>query len=268
MTPSVSIIIPAYNEATRLGRTLATVSAYLDSYPSAELLVVDDGSRDATATVAEECLAKHCHAPWQVLRSSENRGKGHAVKRGVLAARAPVALFSDADLSTPISELPKLVDRIARGTCDIAFGSRAVDRRLIETPQPFYRDRAGRLFNGALRIATGLPFLDTQCGFKAFRMSVCRPLFEAATIDGFGFDVELLFVAHRAGLTLQEVAVRWRHEEGSKVRLSRDGPRMLADIATVRRLMWAGHYDSALNAATAALGERQWGPLNVRHALR
>jgi hypothetical protein len=176
----------------------------------------------------------------------------------LLAARAPVAVFSDADLSTPISELPKLVDLIYDGNCDLAFGSRALDRRLIETRQPFYRDRAGRAFNMALRVATGLPFHDTQCGFKAFRMAVCRQILESATIDRFGFDIELLFVAHRAGLRLQEVPVRWHHEEGSKVRLSRDGPRMLADIVTVRRQMWSGHYRVAMTASTAALRDQSW----------
>ena len=258
MVPSVSIIIPAYNESTRLGRTMGELSSYLASNPTVELLVADDGSTDSTADLAESLLPPGCKARWQVLRQVENRGKGHAVRRGMLAARAPVAVFSDADLSTPLSELPKLVDRVTRGTCDIAFGSRALDRRLIETRQPLYRDFAGRMFNTALRLATGLPFLDTQCGFKAFRMSACRPLFESSTIDGFGFDIELLFVAHRAGLRLHEVPVRWHHEDGSKVRLSRDGPRMLTDIVAVRRQMWRGHYNVAMMEATSSLSERKW----------
>jgi glycosyltransferase involved in cell wall biosynthesis len=250
MIPNVSVVIPAYNEAARLGRSLGEMVSFLEASQTAELLIVDDGSSDGTADAAERYLSEHCRFEWRVLRVPVNRGKGHAVRQGLLTARAPVAVFSDADLSTPISELPKLVDQIYDGTCDLAFGSRALDRRLIETPQPFYRDRAGRAFNAALRLATGLPFHDTQCGFKAFRMAVCRQILESATVDGFGFDVELLFVAHRAGLRLQEIPVRWRHEEGSKVRLSRDGPRMLADIAIVRRQMWAGHYDSAMIAAT------------------
>ena len=261
MVPSISIVIPAYNEAARLSRSLGRMTSFLRTYQTAELLVVDDGSTDGTAEVAERYLSEDCSVEWRVLRLPTNRGKGCAVRHGLLAARAPVALFSDADLSTPMTELPKLVDLIYNGSCDVAFGSRALDRRLIETRQPFYRDRAGRAFNAALRLATGLPFHDTQCGFKAFRMAVCRELLECATIDGFGFDVELLFVAHRAGLRMQEVPVRWRHEEGSKVRLSRDGPRMLADIATVRRQMWTGHYNSAMRAATVSA-------LSVRHAVR
>ena len=260
MAPSVSIVIPAYNEAARLGRTLADMVSSLRAYGAVELIVVDDGSTDGTAEIAERYLEAHGRGLiWQVLRLPSNRGKGYAVRQGLLAARAPVALFSDADLSTPITDLPKLVEPITRGECDIAFGSRALDRSLIETPQPIHRDRAGRLFNLALRLATGLPFLDTQCGFKAFRMSVCRSILESAIVDRFGFDVELLFVAYRAGLRMQEIPVRWRHYEGSKVRMSRDGPRMLADIVTVRRAMIAGRYNAAMSAATAAaLVEQQW----------
>ena len=269
MVPSVSVVIPAYDEATRLCRSLGHVAACLRSHSAAELLVVDDGSTDGTAEIAEHCLeTEGSGLAWRVLRLPFNRGKGFAVRQGLLASHAPVAVFSDADLSTPITELPKLVDLISDGHCDLAFGSRALDRRLIETPQPFYRDRAGRAFNAALRLATGLPFHDTQCGFKAFRMAVCRPILESATVDGFGFDVELLFVAHRAGLRLREIPVRWRHEEGSKVRLSRDGPRMLADIAIVRRQMWAGHYDAAMIAATGCAARSAMElPSGTRHAL-
>ena len=258
MVPNVSVVVPAYNEASRLGRSLCEMVAYLDAYQAAELLIVDDGSRDGTTDVAERYLSEHCRFDWRVIRVPVNRGKGNAVRTGLLAARAPVAVFSDADLSTPITELPKLVDLIHDGNCDLVFGSRALDRRLIETAQPFYRDRAGRVFNAALRLATGLPFYDTQCGFKAFRMAVCRSILEAASIDGFGFDIELLFVAHRAGLRLHEVPVRWHHEDGSKVRLSRDGPRMLTDIVAVRRQMWRGHYNVAMMEATSSLSERKW----------
>jgi dolichyl-phosphate beta-glucosyltransferase len=268
MIPNVSVVIPAYNEAPRLGRSLGEMVSFLKAYQTAELLIVDDGSSDGTADVAERYLSGHCRFDWRVLRVPVNRGKGHAVRQGLLAARAPVAVCSDADLSTPITELPKLVDLIRGGHSDLAFGSRALDRRLIETPQPFYRDRAGRAFNAVLRLATGLPFHDTQCGFKAFRMAVCRQILASATVDGFGFDVELLFVAHRAGLRLQEIPVRWRHEEGSKVRLLRDGPRMLADIVIVRRQMWAGHYDPAMIAATGSAAQSAMElSSGTRHAL-
>jgi len=263
MVPTVSIVIPAFNEAARLGRTLSDLVGFLESYRCAELLVVDDGSTDGTSEAAERLLEAYAlpAQSWRVIRLPSNRGKGYAVRQGLLAARAPIALFSDADLSTPITELPKVVDPITSGRCDIAFGSRAVDRRLIETRQPFHRDRAGRLFNAALRLATGLPFLDTQCGFKAFRMSVCRAILESAVVERFGFDVELLFVGYCSGLRLQEVPVRWRHCDGSKVRLARDAPRMLADVLRVRQRMMSGRYNAAISAATAAaLREQQWAP--------
>jgi dolichyl-phosphate beta-glucosyltransferase len=269
MIPTVSIVIPAFNEAARLGQTLSDLVEFLQSYGRAELLLVDDGSTDGTSEAAARLLEARVppHA-WRVIRLPSNRGKGYAVRQGLLAARAPIAVFSDADLSTPIAELPKVVDPIASGRCDIVFGSRAIDRRLIETRQPFYRDRAGRVFNAALRLATGLPFLDTQCGFKAFRMSVCRAILESAVVDRFGFDVELLFVGYRSGLRLQEVPVRWRHHEGSKVRLARDAPRMLADILLVRQRMMAGRYNTAISAATdAALREQPWAAHPVRARL-
>ena len=147
-----------------------------------------------------------------------NRGKGHAVRVGLKAATAPIGLFTDADLSTPMTETPKLVDPIERMESDLTFGSRALDRSLIGVHQPWRREQGGRVFNLLVRWATGLPFWDTQCGFKAFRLSVCRPLIEAATIERFGFDVELLYVAYQAGLRLSEVPVRWDHNDGSKVR--------------------------------------------------
>jgi hypothetical protein len=148
--------------------------------------------------------------------------------------------------------MQKLLEPLARGDADVTFGSRALNRRLIGVHQPWRREWAGRAFNLVLRLATGLPFLDTQCGFKAFRLGVCRPLLEAGTIDGFGFDIELLFEAHRAGLRLSEIPVRWNHCEGSKVRCLRDGTRMLTDIATVRRRSAAGAYDSGIRLAGAA----------------
>ena len=143
---------------------------------------------------------------------------------------ADVALFSDADLSTPITEAPKLVEPIVNGQFDVTFGSRALDRKLIGVHQPWRREQGGRVFNLVVRLATGLPFWDTQCGFKAFRMSVCRPLVEAATVDRFGFDVELLYLAFRAGLKLKEVPVRWDHNEGSKISLFSDSFRMVNEV--------------------------------------
>lgn len=236
MTPTLSIIVPAYNEETRLRGSLKTILSYLhNTNADAEVIVVDDGSVDETAAVAEESFEAAGSVQTRLIRIKPNRGKGHAVRTGLLAARAPLALFSDADLSTPISETPKLVSAIEQDGCDLAFGSRALDRSLIGVHQPWRREQGGRVFNQMVRLATGLPFADTQCGFKAFRLSTCRPIIEAARIDRFGFDVELLFVAHLAGLSLREIPVRWDHNEGSKVNMLRDTWRMCREVHSIRR---------------------------------
>src|SRR5258707_521686 len=218
MNPKLSIIVPAYNEAARLGKSFRAIVAYLQQQrePS-EVIFVDDGSQDKAAAVAEEGLAYSGPVATRVIRYEQNRGKGYAARTGLLAARANIALFSDADLSTPITETPKLVEPIREGECDLVFGSRALDRHLIGVHQPWRREQGGRVFNLIVRLATGLPFWDTQCGFKAFRMSVCRPIIEGARIDRFGFDVELIYLAHLAQLRLREVAVRWDDNPGGKV---------------------------------------------------
>jgi dolichyl-phosphate beta-glucosyltransferase len=256
MHPSLSVIIPAYNEAARLGKTLGVIFDYLNNHVSeSELIVVDDGSSDETAAVAEQSIIQaggRSSVSAQVIRNQPNRGKGHAVRTGLLAARAPVALFSDADLSTPITETPKLVDPIEEERSDLTFGSRALDRSLIGVHQPWRREQGGRVINLIVRLATRLPFWDTQCGFKAFRMSVCRPLIEATTIDRFGFDVEYLYVAHLAGLRLSEIPVRWDHNEGSKLSVWRDTPRLLNEVRTIRRQVRRGAYTQAIRAAREA----------------
>ena len=260
MSASLSVVIPAYNEAARLGKTLTAVVNYLrQSWPDAEVIVVDDGSSDNTASLAREVLndsagdgnrasGRHNGLRTSVITYKSNLGKGRAVRLGLLAARGDVALFSDADLSTPITEAPKLVDPIASGEFDVTFGSRALDRKLIGVHQPWRREQGGRIFNLAVRLATGLPFWDTQCGFKAFRMSACRPLVEAATVDRFGFDVELLYLAFRAGLRLKEVPVRWDHNEGSKVSVVSDSFRMLSEVGLIRQQARRGVYDGAIRA--------------------
>src|SRR5690349_13232704 len=191
MPASLSVIIPAYNEAARLGKTLRAVVDYLsENVPGGEIIVVDDGSSDQTGDLARQVFRDSKGLRTSVISYKSNLGKGRAVRLGLLAARSDVALFSDADFSTPITEAPKLVDPILNGQSDVTFGSRALDRELIGVHQPWRREQGGRVFNLVVRLATGLPFWDTQCGFKAFRMSVCRPLVEAATVDRFGFDVE------------------------------------------------------------------------------
>lgn len=258
MNPSLSIIVPAYDEAARLGRSLDNILEYLRDYPGgAELIVVDDGSTDETARVAEQSLASAgANVKTQLLGIHPNRGKGHAVRAGLLAASAPIALFTDADLSTPITETPKLVEPIEQGRADLTFGSRALDRSLIETHQPWRREQGGKVFNLIVRMATGLPFWDTQCGFKAFRMSACRPLVEAAIIDRFGFDVELIYLAHLAQLALAEIPVRWNHYEGSKVNVTRDSWRMFNEVRLIRRHARSGLYCQAVAAARETAQQR------------
>jgi dolichyl-phosphate beta-glucosyltransferase len=250
-TPPLAVIVPAYNEARRLTDNLRALLTYLEDYrPDAQLIVVDDGSTDGTAAVAEEFFARHPHVPAHVLRFVKNRGKGHAVRAGLLAAEAPIALFSDADLSTPISELRKIVEPIEAGNYDIVFGSRALDRSLIGSRQPWRREQGGKVFNAIVRLTTGLPFSDTQCGFKAFRMETARPIVEESQIDGFGFDVELLFLAYRAGLRLLEVPVRWNHYEGSKVHIVRDSLRMLSEVVNLRQRVARGAGRTATASAS------------------
>src|SRR6476661_6087735 len=234
MLPPFSIVIPCFNEEGRISETLRVTIDYLTANaPESELIVVNDGSTDATTAIARKILSE-TNIATRLLENFPNRGKGAAVRSGLLAAREPIGLFSDADLSTPIEETPKLIEPIANGDVDVAFGSRALDRKLIGVHQPWRREQAGRVFNAIVRLATGMPFWDTQCGFKAFRLDVCRPILEKANTIGFAFDVELLFLAHRAGLRLREIPVRWNHAEGSKVRVVQDSLRMLREVIALR----------------------------------
>ena len=234
MLPPFTAVIPCFNEEARIGDTLRVTLDYLASNaPDSELIVVNDGSTDATAAIAREKL-DGARIQTRLLENFPNRGKGAAVRSGLLAAREPIGLFFDADLSTPLGETPKLIQPIANGEVDIAFGSRALDRSLIGVHQPWRREQGGRVFNLLVRVATGLPFWDTQCGFKAFQLDVCRPILEAAHVNGFAFDVELLFLAHRAGLRIREIPVRWNHAEGSKVNFFRDSLRMLREVIALR----------------------------------
>jgi dolichyl-phosphate beta-glucosyltransferase len=234
MLPPFSAVIPCYNEAARIGETLRLTLDYLAANAvDSELIVVNDGSTDATPNIARKNLA-NAKIATHLLENFPNRGKGAAVRSGLLAAQKPIGLFFDADLSTPLSEIPKVIEPIANGDVDIAFGSRALDRNLIGIHQSWRREQGGRVFNLLVRIATGLPFWDTQCGFKAFRLDACRSILESAHIAGFAFDVELLYLAHRAGLRLREIPVRWNHAEGSKVNFFQDSFRMLREVIALR----------------------------------
>jgi dolichyl-phosphate beta-glucosyltransferase len=235
MLPAFSVVIPCFNEEARIGATVTATLDYLqNNSPESELIVVNDGSQDTSSTVAGEAMIG-AKIETHLVENFPNRGKGHAVRKGLLAAHRPIGLFFDADLSTPLSEVPKVIGPIASGEVDIVLGSRALDRRLIGRHQPLLREEGGRAFNLLVRLTSGLPFWDTQCGFKAFRLDVCRPILQAARIDGFAFDVELLVLAQRAGLRLREIPVRWNHSEGSKVDFLHDSVRMLREVFALRR---------------------------------
>lgn len=243
MKPELSIVIPAFEEQDRLGESVEKILNFIKKENlNAELIIVDDGSNDKTAEVGKNVCAKFPEIQTNVIRYEENRGKGFAVKTGLLAAQADVALFSDADLSTPIEETPKLVEPIKKGEFDVTFGSRALDRSLIGTRQPWRREQGGKVFNIIVRTLTGLPFWDTQCGFKAFNMKKFRPLLDVMQIDRFGFDVEFLYVANLHGLKLKEIPVRWDHDERTKVNVFRDSQRMFNEVRLIRKNAKKGFY--------------------------
>ena len=212
MRRSISIVIPSYNEESRLPATLKSVSAYLaqGQWEFAEVIIVDDGSKDGTAAMARA-------AGVRVLENPGNRGKGYSVRHGMLEAEGAWILFSDADLSAPIDDLEKLWAAAGREKAPVAIGSRSLDRSLIGTHQPFLRELGGRFFNIVMRLVTGLPFGDTQCGFKLFERSAAREIFSRQRLDGFGFDVEVLYIAQLLGYRVADVPVRWNDVPGTKV---------------------------------------------------
>ena len=227
-------MIPAYNEELRLLATLDAVSSYLrkGGWHPYEIIVVDDGSKDRTAALVDQVRSSR---PELILLSNPgNRGKGYSVRQGMLAARYPWVLFSDADLSAPIEELDKLLAAVAKHGATVAIGSRALDRSLIGVHQSGFRERAGRFFNLIMRLVVGLPFWDTQCGFKLFRHEAAQEVFRRQRLDGFGFDVEALFLARKLGHKTVEVPVRWNHAEGTKVRMFSDSFDMFLDLMRVR----------------------------------
>jgi glycosyltransferase involved in cell wall biosynthesis len=239
----LSIIIPAYNEEKRLARTLGHIQDYFQRYqipPShAEVIVVDDGSGDGTVEIAKQW--SQGIASLRILSNGPNRGKGYSVQRGMMEARGRIALFTDADLSFPMEDSQKLLAAIEAGN-DVAIGSRAVDRSVILVRQSSFREVAGFIFNGIARLLMGLPFHDTQCGFKAFLLRPSRIVFEQQRVEGFGFDPEILFLAKHHGLRVAEVPVRCAHDPASKVRVFRDGLRMLTDLFLIRWNWLVGRY--------------------------
>ncbi|HKD07715.1 MAG TPA: dolichyl-phosphate beta-glucosyltransferase [Bryobacteraceae bacterium] len=241
MTRSISVVIPAYNEQARLPETLRKIETYFSrkEWGFHETIVVDDGSRDGT--LAEAIGFSNGNPNIRVLRNPGNRGKGYAVRYGMMEARGDWRLFSDADLSTPIEELDKLWCELLKRRADIAIGSRALDRSLIGVHQPGFRETAGKFFNLVMRAATGLPFADTQCGFKLFRAEAAREIFARQTLERFGFDVEILFIARKLGYSTIEIPVKWNHVEGSKVGMF-TGLHAFVELAQVRLNSLTGRY--------------------------
>lgn len=238
--PSYSIVIPAFNESARIPATLDSVVTCIRQRGwSAEVIVVDDGSRDRTPQVVLDFAA---HAPEvRLLQNPANRGKGYSVRSGLLQALGEIVMFTDADLSAPIEEAEGLFAAISGGA-DIAIGSRWLERARQSIRQPLYRQIFGRCFNGVTRLVMGLPFADTQCGFKAFTRAAAQTVFQLQTIDRWGFDPEILFIALKRGYRITEVPVSWAHDERSRMSYLKDGMRMLEDIAIVRWNALLGRY--------------------------
>ncbi|MCX7602449.1 MAG: glycosyltransferase family 2 protein [Bryobacteraceae bacterium] len=231
---SLSIVIPAYNEEQRLPSTLARITAWLETKRPdfVEILAVDDGSTDRTAEVVREAAARDPRI--RLLQNPGNRGKGYAVRHGMQKAQGEWVLFTDADLSAPIEDLERLEEAVARESADGAIGSRALDRSLVLRHQSALRELSGRIFNLCMRLITGLPYRDTQCGFKLFRRDVAACVAARQQSDGFGFDVEILYIARKHGYRILEVPVRWANVEGTKVSLSKG----LAAFLDLLRVRW------------------------------
>jgi dolichyl-phosphate beta-glucosyltransferase len=241
-TPSLSVVVPAYNEERRLGPTLDRIATHLRSRGEPwELIVVDDGSKDGTREVAADAARRHEGVV--LLPLPRNRGKGVAVRTGFVAARGRLVLFSDADLSTPIEDVAKLEAALARDGSAIAIGSRALPDSDVRVKQHRLRQLLGQGFNVLVRGLAGLKQHDTQCGFKLFRRDECLPLFLAQRIDGFAFDAELLFLAQRTGLRVSEVPVTWVNSPDSRVHVLRDPLLMLKDLVRIRCNALLGRYD-------------------------
>jgi glycosyltransferase involved in cell wall biosynthesis len=243
--PQYSIVIPAYNESARIPASLEAVVACIHQHGwSAEVIVVNDGSRDSTAEVVRAFAA---NAPEiRLVENPGNRGKGYSVRNGILQAQGEVVMFTDSDLSAPIEEAERLFAAIAAGA-DIAIGSRwlETDRQTIR--QPLYRQFFGRCFNAVTRIVMGLHFADTQCGFKAFTRAAAQTVFQLQTIERWGFDPEILFIALKRGFRVVEVPVSWSHDERTRMSYLKDGLTMLEEIARIRWNALTGRYDKQIN---------------------
>ena len=239
--PSISIVIPAYNESPRISKALGEVLRVVRQRGwHAEVLVVNDGSTDRTAAIVAEFAQLNPEV--RLLNNLENRGKGFSVRHGVLNAVGEIVMFTDADLSAPMEEAERLFSALDQGA-DIAIGSRWLERKRQTHKQPLYRQFFGRCFNAITRLIMGLPFADTQCGFKAFRRPVAQTIFQLQRIERWGFDPELLFIALKRGYNIQEVPVTWGHDERSRLSYLKDGIKMLEEVAYIRWEALVGAYD-------------------------
>mgnify|MGYP001817365548 CR=1 FL=1 len=226
--------MPAYNEAVRLGPTLERLQEYLEQQDYTwKVVIVSDGSSDETPDIVRSFAENHPN--FSLHHYVPNRGKGYAVRTGMLTVEADWLLFSDADLAAPIEEIEKLWEKVGED-CKLAIGSRPLQDSQLEIRQPWYREMAGRSFNFAVQTLAVRGIKDTQCGFKLFEQSVARDIFTRCKLDGFGFDFESLMIARDLGYEIAEVPIRWSHQEGSKVNMLRDGIRMLSELVT-RRLL-------------------------------
>jgi dolichyl-phosphate beta-glucosyltransferase len=228
MKPYLSLIIPAYNEGSRIAGSVETVRAFLDTLGKPyEIIVIDDGSTDSTAEVLPKL------SDIKAISYQPNAGKGHAVRQGVSASSGEFVAFSDADLSAPIDELPKLFAAIDSGA-DVAIGSRALKSSQLVIHQPHYRELGGRALNLVIQMLAVPGIRDTQCGFKLFKGDVARRVFAKCFLSGWGFDVEVLYLARRMGYRVAEVPVRWSHSADSKIRPFRAGLQVLRDTLRIR----------------------------------
>ena len=236
MKPFVSVVIPAYNEEKRVGDTLRKIVAYARTKPFAlEIIVSDDGSLDGTVDAAKSVLSSSV-LPYQVLRAPMNQGKGAAVRRGMLAATGEYCLFSDADLSTPIEELDRFLPLLIEKKADVVIGSRALQGANIVEHQPWFRELMGRVFNKVATVFAFRGIKDSQCGFKCFTAEAALKLFMLQKLDGFSFDVELLFLAQKLGFRIQEMPVTWINSAATKVNVLSDPIKMFWDVLRIRAI--------------------------------
>ena len=251
MAPTYSIVIPAYNESARIRSTIEKILVHIQRQGwDAEVLVVNDGSTDDTAQIVQSYAAEN--PALRLLDNPGNRGKGYSVRHGMLHANGEVMLFSDADLSSPIEEADKLFAAVNSGA-DVAMGSRWLRAELQTQRQPLYRQLLGRIFNLALRILLGLQYRDTQCGFKAFTRRAAQTIFPLQHIERWGFDPEILYLARKFGLKIQELPVQWAHRDGTRINPLRDGIRMFVEILKIRWYSITGKYDGGSPSTVATL---------------